>query len=479
MLQYIKEQFPYLSQGDMARLMPIADGRRTGSKSGKEGRITSCTLASLMSVNEFALALLNSIDAPCRKTSKIECLTEVEFERKDKSKPKGDRPDGLIVVTTGKTKWRALVEVKVDKNKIESEQVEKYIDLAKEHKIDAVITISNQFVASPKYSPADINKQKTRGSVSLYHWSWTYIMTQALLCVECKDGVKNPDQAYILGELVRYLKSDTSGVLSFTRMNESWRDLCDSVREGLPLRKNDIKLRESVVSWHEYMRNLSLDLSLAVGESINVHFSRTQLGDIEKRISDDIESLITNNFLQAEFNIPQAAGRLRLVADLKTRLVVVSMRIKAPTDRSFKQQINWLVKKDIATKTKNTELIRITADWGHGRTTYARLSELLEKDYSRLENNTKSLKVREFEISLSKDLSTNKKFRGQETFVKESNDILTDFYEDIGQYLDTWKPSAPKVKPNHSSNATDAEEKKETTAAGVIPSTPLSWLKRI
>jgi hypothetical protein len=74
----------------------------------------------------------------------------------------------LIVVTTGKKQWTAIIEAKIGKAELQTEQVELYLDLAKEHRIDAVITLSNQFAATPTHHPVMVKKNKLRsGSLSL------------------------------------------------------------------------------------------------------------------------------------------------------------------------------------------------------------------------------------------------------------------------------------------------------------------------
>lgn len=113
------------------------------------------------------------------KTSKIECFTEIVFQNKDKNASK-IRPDGLIIVTTGKKQWLALVESKIGKAELQTDQVEAYLDLAKEHKIDAFITLSNQFATILTHSPITVKKNKIR-NVGLYHWSWTYLIAEAVM----------------------------------------------------------------------------------------------------------------------------------------------------------------------------------------------------------------------------------------------------------------------------------------------------------
>ena len=45
-------------------------------------------------------------------------------------------------------------------------------------------------------------------------------------------GVADPDQAWILGELIRYLEHRRSGALEFDDMGESWVAVRDAVAAG-------------------------------------------------------------------------------------------------------------------------------------------------------------------------------------------------------------------------------------------------------
>ena len=56
-------------------------------------------------------------------------------------------------------------------------------------------------------------------------------------------GVADPDQAWILGELIRYLEHRRSGALEFDDMGESWVGVRDAVAAGT-LRATDKGIAE-------------------------------------------------------------------------------------------------------------------------------------------------------------------------------------------------------------------------------------------
>lgn len=118
-----------------ARLIPVAGIR---GQEEQEIRAASSLLAVMGAVDEFGRGLLREIGAPA---GRIATFTEVPLED---ANGKTLRPDGAITVERGKTPWRCLVEVKTGSTPLGTEQVSKYLDLAREHGFDCVLTISNQ-----------------------------------------------------------------------------------------------------------------------------------------------------------------------------------------------------------------------------------------------------------------------------------------------------------------------------------------------
>ena len=154
------------SAGRSAELFPVL------SENSKEGRAASVLLASLSVVDEHADAMFRRLGRPIGKRAKINCLTEVVL----RSDPKF-RPDGLIVIDSGRGNWSALVECKIGKAKIDTIQLGHYLRQARENKLNCVITISNQLVADPRHPPGEIDGRLTR-SVPWFHYSWLAIRSE-------------------------------------------------------------------------------------------------------------------------------------------------------------------------------------------------------------------------------------------------------------------------------------------------------------
>src|ERR1700733_15195047 len=149
---------------ERARLIPVSG--ITGPDE-QERRGSSALLAVLESVKEFGRALTVPLGAPA---GVISTYIEVPFKLGEKHL----RPDGLIRVVRGSKSWTALVEVKTGRNVLQADQIESYLDLARQQGFDAVLTISNQLVSVPGEHPVMLNGRKLK-KVSLHHMSWSQV----------------------------------------------------------------------------------------------------------------------------------------------------------------------------------------------------------------------------------------------------------------------------------------------------------------
>lgn len=131
-----------------ARLIPIAGIR---GQEEQERRATSALLAVIRAVPEFGHALLAGANAP---RGRITTFAEIQLKDVD---GKVSIPDGAVVIERGRTRWRSLVEIKTGSAELHSEQVSRYLDMARDHGFDAVVTISNQITARPTDVPVTVD----------------------------------------------------------------------------------------------------------------------------------------------------------------------------------------------------------------------------------------------------------------------------------------------------------------------------------
>lgn len=438
----------FLKRGVPARLIPsVAD-------SSKEQRITSALLATMMSVDDFGHNLLRMVGAPATKRARIQCFTEVVF--RDTKGDKSFRPDGLIVVDNGRHTWSAIVEAKVGNTELDTKQVRDYLEIARDHGMDAVITISNQFAALPTHHPVPVDRRKVR-SVTPYHWSWMSVMTEAALLAD-HGGIEHRGRAFILTELLRYLRDSGSGVVTAVRMSSNWREVCLAVLQGVKLSKNEEKVVGAVGDWQQMLRFLSLKLGGTLACSVPVRMSRRHMQDPTARLNDTVAELVDTQRLEAEFEIPDAASRLGICVDLRRRTLTASMRLKAPDDKIRASAcVTWLMRE--LAKCDDPEIV-IRAVWpGRAADTLTSLATLREDRTAILTENKTLLPVA-FEVRKEEDVAA--RIKGAVTFGEDTWKLLEAFYTGVGQHLKPWVPAPPKVAPK-----TEPDERRRSEAERV------------
>lgn len=419
-----------IESGQVARLIPtVADSKR-------EERATSSLLAAFMVVPAFAHEVLSATGAPSGARARVNCYTEIVF----KSKGKRPRPDGLLIVTMGSRTWSAIIESKIGNAELRRDQLEEYLDLARDAGIDAVITISNQFATLPTHHPVQVSKQKTR-TVGLFHFSWLSLVSTAILVSENKQ-VNDPEQAYLLNELVRYLQHESSGVTALTGMGKGWKDLCGALLQGAAINKKADYVEQSVASWQQLLRFLSIRLSVAIGKPVSVYLSRARAKDPAVNFEEDVCRLLKDHCLSAEFVIPDAASRLSFSADILRRTINLSMKLDAPKDRArATASINWFVRQ---LKIDGNEDLTVRASWPKRiPMSSAPLQQVLDEAKVLIPAGVTDLPV-SFEVVHMVDLAA--RFRGSRTFVEEAEKAFPDFYAKVAQRLIRWVPKPPKLK---------------------------------
>jgi len=117
-----------------ARLVPVSG---ITNDIEAEQRATSAFLAVLSIVRDLSNELLSPLGASRAQRASVETFTEVRYKRDGQV----IQPDGLIQVSFGNATWSALVEVKTSDNVLNADQVNLYWDLAREERLNHVLTI--------------------------------------------------------------------------------------------------------------------------------------------------------------------------------------------------------------------------------------------------------------------------------------------------------------------------------------------------
>lgn len=411
----------------VARLIPLTSD--TGAEA-KERNAASALLAVLSHVDEFGRSLLKPLGAP---SGRIEAFVETQIKAEN---GKTIRPDGLIGVTRGGKTWWALVECKIGAQPLTTEQMEMYLDLARFIDIDAVLSISNQFTSRSSDYPIPIDKKKLK-KVALHHWSWVRVLTEAEVQKQFR-GVNDPDQAYLLDELIRYLSDARSGVVQFNDMGPSWTRVKDGARNRT-LRKTDEDVGVVANRWDELIRFLTLQMTKDLGRDVRELQRRTE-NTAAARHQALRESLAVSGELYAELNIPDTAGPLEIVADLSERQIRISTELTAPKEGQSRGRISWLIRqlqKAPPDLTVEARVSRLSA------TLMASLSEIREDPSALLPDRTRE--IRGFRLTLTRDLGINRA-GGRGSFIESVLMIVKSYYGDVLQKLTAWKPRAPKLR---------------------------------
>lgn len=426
----------FVSSGEVARLIPVV------ADSSGEKRTASVILSAMRGVHQFRKIMLSSIGVRVGARATVHAWTEIVLkdEAANGIKTNKDRPDGLLVVETGKSNWTALIEAKVANAEIDEDQLTRYLQLAKKHNINAIITISNQFVALPSHHPIKVGKNLTK-NVELYHWSWMYLLTQATLMLDGNE-VESPDQRFILAEVERYLSHDRSGISRFDSMNKEWKDLIAKVKSNAPLLKSSEEVENTVSSWHQEQRDLCLVMSRKIGQQVTLRLSRSHRTDPQQRLKDDCEELVKSRVLNCELDIPNAAAPLKVCADLTSRTIICSMRLDAPQDKkSTTARVNWLTRQLNGIEQRDI-FVKVLRP-GRAVESQSLLAAAIENP-SLLESEGSNVVPNAFEVFYMVDLAG--KFAGSKKFIEELEKAVPHFYKQAGERLRAWVPPAPKIK---------------------------------
>ncbi|MFZ1154320.1 MAG: hypothetical protein WAN93_05385 [Solirubrobacteraceae bacterium] len=308
-------------------------------------------------VPEFGHALLRELGAP--KSPSIDTFAEVRFKNAD---GKVDIPDGAIVCQRGAKRWTCLVEVKTGAATLKDEQVGKYLDVARDHCFDGVLTISNQITHSASQSPVVVDRRKLR-KTDLWHFSWWRILTEAVVLSRYR-GVSDSDQAWVLRELIHYLTGPASGVAGFEDMGKDWVPVRTAAHDGT-LRGGDPRARQVAERWDQLTEYLCLSLSQELGR--NVMSVRPRKQTTSARLDELEKALATDGDLRATIRVPDAVGDLQIRADLKSRQTSLSVDVAAPSEGRPKPRINWLLRQLSEAWTD----LRIEVWYPHARETVA------------------------------------------------------------------------------------------------------------
>jgi hypothetical protein len=414
-----------------ARLFPVTG---IGNPVEQERRGTSVFLAVLAAVKEFGRAITQQrCGAPA---GTIETFIEVNFDSPGGGKP--CRPDGLIRITRGQKSWTALVEVKTGRNDLELDQIHTYLDVAREHGFDALVTISHQVAITPGVHPVAVDGRKLK-KVRLIHLSWSRIHTEALI-QQANHEVSDPDQAWLLSEFIRYIEDEKSGALDFDDMGPSWVSVRDAAVAST-IRDKDPATLDVVARFDQLVAFCGMELSRQLGVHVSQRLSRIELDDSSARVQAQAALLAKGAELAGVLVVPNAAVPIELAVDLRANRIDAKTTIGAPTDRRAQARVTWLLNQLRAGPANLRVVANVARARGDGAS--YELSSLLEDPKVIVE--TADRDIRSFTLTLSQPAGS-KRGQGKGSFVKSVTTLVDTFYVHVVQPLKVWAPQAPKPK---------------------------------
>jgi hypothetical protein len=413
---------------ERARLFPVSG---IGGAEERERRAASALLAVIQSVREFGRAITMPMGAPAGRLS---TFIEVPFKEGDKKL----RPDGLIQVVFGQKVWTALVEVKTGRHDLVPGQLESYLDVARKHKFDALLTISNQVVAVPGVHPVPIPRGKL-GAVKMHHLSWSRIRTEALV-QQANKSVSDPDQAWILAEFIRYLEHAKSGALDFDDMGPSWVHVRDQAKAGT-LHAQDKGVAEVVDRFGGLISFAAMQLSRELGAPVRPMVAQAQLRDPARYLQEAVNEFVTTGQLTGAIRVPASVAPIKITADLRAGLIHCGVTVPAPRDGRPATRVNWLVR-----QLKNAPgqlCLETSTAWQRGRGPAKTLHEARANPRVLVEDTQHEL--RSFTLSLRSNAGQ-ARGQGKQSFVDSVLTALEKFYSEVVQPIKPWSAAPPKVR---------------------------------
>ncbi|MCY3910467.1 MAG: hypothetical protein OXF99_03080 [bacterium] len=442
-----------------ARLIPVA-----GIKGAKEAedRATSALLSVMSIVPSLCRSLLVPLGCTSAKKAKVSTYVGPGFRTND---DRLVRPDGLIRVEVAqRVAFEALVEVKTGLNKLSADQVNDYLEVARAEGIDCVITISNEIAPSPGVHPTPGLKVRSNSKTQVQHLSWVLILAEAVK-EHSHRGIDDPEQAWIVGELIRYLTHEKSGVLDFADMGDNWSDVLEGATNG-SLSRRSPEVAEICQRWDQLLRFTTLKLGSEIGADVTEVIPRSHRQNPQLRNKEFVTSLCTDGVLTGVLRVPDGAGDLSVSVDLKARKIMVSTQLAAPDDRTPRAAIVWLVR-----QMKNApESVLVDVYQKSGRIPVTEsLKQLREDPKAGLPDSKQP--PGKFLIRQQSNMGTGRRSTRRKGFIDSVVDAVIEFYGNVFQDLQAFVPRAPTLERHQKPDGrgTNTSGQNETSA---VPSGP-------
>jgi hypothetical protein len=419
-----------------ARLFP-------NGKSKLEEETTTCSifLAALVGIKELQETLLLSLNNSeasriTNQSAQLHAFTEIQTE--------DGRPDGLLVVTTGKRdkiiSWAAYVEVKT-KATLEEEQVSRYLDQAKKDGVSAVITITNDFVTTTNINPTGVVNNK------LFHWSWKSILSE-LRALSNNDAIADEDQVYLANELIMYL-SGHKDIKDFNDMGKSWAEDAEHIVNDtkMPIKEKRELASRIVNAWVREEADIAIKLCDNELESgyhkITLDLKKEELQKDTAHGARLSEQLLNESLLRSTYIVPSLdakvfakASQRKMYVDLqfRGRKLCISMNVPAEDGKKAQGQTTSFLKR--LSDSGIEDEIKIYAKYSYKqsdpatlKTLQAEMKDQYNYAYSTVPDELKADSIKHFVVYNEIDLAGN--FYRNKKVIEMIEDYVITFYESV------------------------------------------------
>ena len=437
-----------LTEDREARLFPVVKTAES------EMRATSALLSTLRSVKEFSQTIIKIANGPTGATRKIECYVEVTMEATNLDREES-RLDGVIISSRGQDTWVALLEVKTSTNKLDQEQFDKYLDLARDNDFNAIITISNQPAQTNNRPPLNV---KYRGSkICITHLSWERILREAQLLIR-QDSVEDTDQQQILKEWIRYLLNPKAKIMSDHVVGDYWQDILKAASNER-LKSSRDKLEQFVRGWVGFLRFQTFRLRAKLGGNVDIKLKLKEQKDSSLYIKRLVDECLNDGDLSSSIQISHAAAPIDVTFKLDSRKILFSVSLKPPKDKDRRKQIIWLRNEQLKNIREPLPGLLLVVEWKF-RDIYTEINvtDAIEdrkniENAIQIDNIGNDIEIRYFRIEWSTDIARKK----SEVF-SSIGDNMEEFYRAVVQNLKVYIPSTPKIEQEDSAGKQNSKD---------------------
>lgn len=413
-----------------ARLIPAL-------KTGDEMALTSIFLSTLRLVKEYRDSIFKEIKL--KGIGKVYYYTEASFPEMKNPEHNKSRLDGLIIVVVkGLIVDAVIFEMKNKNEVIKKDKIDNYLQISKVLKVSKFVTVSNEFVSDLTHSPI---KAKVPKGVSLYHFSWTYLMTKGqLLLFKNDNNIADEDQVEIMAETLHYFENPSSGISGYNQMKKGWNTLSENIRIQKTLKERDEYIEEAVTSWYQEEKDIALMMSRKLGVLVKPSVKN------KDSLKKDIKKVVNDNCINGLLSIKNAVSDIKIKVEFERQVVYMSNKVTPPLNKGTVARISWIErqidnfnKKDEIAFQKVQKEVWIESDIKYAKANIkVKLSEI-----DSLIELTKGKEIQAFHLVLAR--SFGKKFEQPKNFITQIERMTLEYYQGIVQYAKSWNRPTPKI----------------------------------